>query len=82
MEALGTFLVTVVVMLIGVFLMIAAYSRKPILLKIATLGLLHIDPDTPGWKQRAVMFSIGVLLVVVSVGLIVLEKLVSLEVLG
>ena len=72
---LGSFLVTVVLMFIGVFLMIAAYSRKEVLLKIAVLGLLRIDPDKPGETTRAVMFGVGVTLVLVGVLLILLEKL-------
>lgn len=82
MEALGTFLVLVVVMLIGMFLMIAAYSRKPILLNIAALGLIKIDPDWPGRRQRAVMFSVGVVLVIGSAAFVALEKLVALKIIG
>jgi hypothetical protein len=74
-ESLGSFLVTVVLMFIGVFLMIAAYSRKEVLLKIATLGTLRIDPDNPGTTARAVMFGVGVTLVLVGLVLILLEKL-------
>ena len=73
--SLGSFLVTVVLMFIGVFLMIAAYSRKEVLLKIATLGTLRIDPDHPGTTARAVMFGVGVTLVLVGLLLILLEKL-------
>jgi divalent metal cation (Fe/Co/Zn/Cd) transporter len=78
-ETLGSFLVTVVLIFIGVFLMIAAYSSKEVLLKIATLGTLKIDPDNPGKTPRAVMFGVGVTLVLVSLLLIVLEKLQSLN---
>ncbi|QDO82381.1 hypothetical protein FM037_02910 [Shewanella psychropiezotolerans] len=78
MESLGTFLVTVLLMFIGVFLMICAYSKKPILLKIATLGTFEINPDNPGKIQRAVVFSVGVTLVLVGLLLIVLEKLIEL----
>ena len=77
-ESLGSFLVTVVLMFIGVFLMIAAYSRKEVLLRIATLGTLRIDPDHPGTTPRAVMFGVGVTLVLVGLLLIVLEKLHAL----
>ena len=80
-EALGSFLVTVVLIFIGVFLMISAYSRKEILLKIATLGTFKIDPDNPGKAARAVVFGIGATLVVVGLLLVVLEKLVELEIL-
>jgi hypothetical protein len=82
MNTLGSFLVVVVVMLLGVFLMIAAYSRKPVLLRIATLGTLRINPDSPGRKQRAIMFSIGVALTLISLGLIIIEKLGALGLLG
>lgn len=74
-ESLGSFLVTVILMFIGVFLMIAAYSRKEVLLKIATLGTLRIDPDNPGTTARAVMFGVGVTLVLVGLLLVLLEKL-------
>ena len=77
-ESLGGFLVTIVLMFIGVFLMIAAYSRKEVLLKIATLGSLRIDPDNPGTTARAVMFGVGVTLVLVGLLLILLEKLHNL----
>jgi hypothetical protein len=80
-ESLGSFLVTVVLMCIGVFLMIAAYSRKEILLKIATLGTLRIDPDNPGTTARAVMFGVGVTLVLVGLLLVILEKLRDLGIL-
>ena len=79
-ETLGSFLVTVVLIFIGVFLMIAAYSRKEVLLKIATLGTLRIDPDNPGTTPRAVMFGVGVTLVLVSLLLLVLEKIQGLPV--
>lgn len=79
-ENLGTFLVTIILMFIGVFLVIAAYSRKEILLKIATLGTFRIDPDNPGRTQRAIVFGIGVTLVLVGLILIVIEKLVDLGV--
>lgn len=82
MTTLGTFFVTVLVMLIGVFLLVAAYSRKPILLKIATFWLMDIDPDNPGRRQRAIMFTIGAALITVSLGLIVLQKLVELGLIG
>ena len=77
-ESLGTFLVTIVLMFIGVFLMICAYSKKPILLKIATLGTFTIDPDNPGRMQRAVVFSIGATLVLVGLLLVIIEKLSTL----
>lgn len=76
--ALGSFLVSVVLIFIGVFVMFAAYSRNPLLLKIAALGLVRIDPDNPGRKQRAVIFAIGVMLILVGVVLIALDKLKSL----
>ena len=81
MEALGTFAVTTVLVVIGVFLMIAAYSEKEILLKLAVLGMFKIDPDHMGKTQRNVLFALGVFLVVVGAVLIVVEKLVSLDVL-
>lgn len=74
MEAFGTFAVSIVLVLLGIFLTIAAYSRKPILLKIASLGM-EIDPDTPGQRRRAVIFVIGILLILVGVVLIIIEKL-------
>jgi hypothetical protein len=77
MEAFGTFAVTIVLVLLGIFLMIAAYSRKPILLKIASLGTMEIDPDSPGRRQRGVMFSIGIVLIMVGLILIVIEKLAA-----
>ena len=80
-SSLGSFLVTIVVMFIGVFLMICAYSRKPILLKLATLGTFTIDPDNPGTIQRAVVFSVGVTMVVIGLILIVVEKLSNLGIL-
>ena len=80
-NALGTFLVNVVLIVLGIFLMTAAYSRKPFLLKLASLGTIHIDPDSPGRRQRAILFSIGVAFSVVGLLLIVVEKLVGLGVL-
>jgi hypothetical protein len=50
------------------------YSKE-VLLKIATLGTLRIDPDHPGTTARAVMFGVGVTLVLVGLLLILLEKL-------
>lgn len=76
-EGLGAFLVNVVLMFIGVFLMISAYSRNPLLLKIVTLGTFHIDPDNPGRVQRAVVFGIGVTLVSVGLIFVILDKLRS-----
>lgn len=78
--SLGTFLITVVLMFLGVFLMITAYSRKPILLRIATLGTFKIHPDNPGATQRAVLFAVGVTLVLVGLILVVAEKLMALGV--
>lgn len=77
-ETLGSFLVLVVLIFIGVFLMIAAYSKKEILLKLATLGTFKIDPDHPGTTARAVMFGVGVTLVLVGLLLIILERVPGL----
>ena len=77
-KELGSFLVNIVLTFLGVFLMFAAYSRDPLLLKLVTLGQLNINPDNPGRKQRAVIFGIGVFLIFVGVLLIVLDKLKSL----
>ena len=74
-EGLGAFLVNVVLMFIGVFLMISAYSRNPILLKLVSLGTIKIDPDNPGRTKRAVVFGIGVTLVVVGLISVILDKL-------
>jgi hypothetical protein len=79
-EALGSFLVRIVLIFLGVFLMLTAYSRDKLLLKIVTLGQLHIDPDNPGRKARAVIFGTGTSLIFVGVVLIVLDKLTSLGV--
>jgi uncharacterized membrane protein YoaK (UPF0700 family) len=79
--ALGPFLVYVVLVFIGVFLMVAAYSRRPLLLRLATLGSLHIDPDHPGELPRAVMFGIGVTLVVVMIVLLLVDRLHAVGVL-
>ncbi len=77
-ETLGSFLVSVLLLVLGIFLMIAAYSRKPLLLKLASLGTVHIDPDSPGRRQRAIVFSIGIAFCAVGLLLIVLEKLKAL----
>ena len=74
-EGLGAFLVSVVLMFIGVFLMISAYLRNALLLKLVSLGTIRIDPDSPGRKQRAVVFDIGVTLVVVGLIFVILDKL-------
>ena len=74
-EGLGGFLVNVVLMFIGVFLMISAYSRNKILLKLVSLGTIKIDPDNPGRSKRAVVFGIGVTLVVVGLIFVILDKL-------
>jgi hypothetical protein len=73
-EKLGPFLIEVLLLLLGIFLMLAAYSRKPLLLKLATLGTIHIDPDSPGRRQRAVVFGIGIALVLVAIAFIILDK--------
>jgi divalent metal cation (Fe/Co/Zn/Cd) transporter len=79
-EALGSFLVSIVLIFLGVFLMLTAYTRDPILLKVVTLGQLNIHPDSPGRNVRAVIFGTGAFLVFVGVVLIVLDKLSSLGV--
>ena len=62
--------------------MIAAYSRKPLLLKIGVLGTMNIDPDWPGQRQRAIMFIVGVAFCAVGLLLIILEKLSALGLLA
>jgi divalent metal cation (Fe/Co/Zn/Cd) transporter len=79
---LGAFLVSVLLMVLGIFLMIAAYSRKPLLLKIGVLGTMNIDPDWPGQYQRAIMFSVGVAFCAIGLLLVVLEKLSALGLLA
>jgi hypothetical protein len=74
-EGLGAFLINVVLMFIGIFLMVSAYSRNELLLKIVSLGTIKIDPDNPGKTQRAVVFGIGVTLVVVGLIFVILDKL-------
>jgi hypothetical protein len=74
------FLVSICLILLGIFLMIAAYSRKPLLLKLASLGMFRIDPDSPGRVPRLIMFSIGVGLTVVGLALVVIDKLHELGV--
>jgi purine-cytosine permease-like protein len=79
---LGAFLVSVLLMVLGIFLMIAAYSRKPLLLKIGVLGTMNIDPDWPGTRQRAIMFGVGVAFCAVGLLLVILEKLSALGLLA
>jgi hypothetical protein len=62
--------------------MITAHSRKEVLLKLVTLGTIRIDPDSPGRTPRAVIFSIGVTLVLVGVLFVILEKLRDLGIIG
>ena len=81
-KSLGIFFVDVVLIFVGVFLMITAYSRKTVLLKIATLGTLKIDPDNPGTTARAVVFTIGVMLVIFGLLFIILERLKELGMVG
>jgi uncharacterized membrane protein YraQ (UPF0718 family) len=80
-KELGPFLVSIILVLIGVFLMVSAYSRKPILLKLSTLGMFTINPDSPGRVARAWLFGIGVSLCTVGCLLIILDKLCSLKLL-
>jgi hypothetical protein len=75
MSRLGPAVAELVVLMIGVFLAIAAYSRKPLLLKIATLGSLRIDPDNPGTIARRILFICGVCLVIASAVLLFFERL-------
>jgi hypothetical protein len=63
---LGPALAELVILMIGVFLAVAAYSRKPVLLKIAALGTIRIDPDNPGTAARRVLFICGVCLIIAS----------------
>jgi len=78
-NALGSFLVNIVLIFLGVFVMFSAYSRAPILLKLVTLGQLQIDPDSPGRKQRAIVFAVGVVLVLIGTALVVIDKMRSLS---
>jgi len=73
--ALGNLLVPVLLIFVGIFLTIAAYSRNPVLLKIASVGTVKIDPDSPGKIQRAIVFGIGIGLILVGVILVVLDRL-------
>jgi hypothetical protein len=73
--ALGSLLVPVLFIFVGVFLTIAAYSRNPVLLRIASVGTVKIDPDSPGKTQRAIVFSTGIGLILVGVVLVVLDRL-------
>jgi hypothetical protein len=73
--ALGSLLVAILLIFLGMFLSIAAYSRKPILLRLVTIGFVRINPDSPGRVQRAVVFIAGMLLILVGVLLVVAERL-------
>jgi hypothetical protein len=75
MSKFGPALAELAVLIIGVFLAIAAYSRRPVLLKIATLGTVRIDPDSPGIAPRRILFICGVCLIVASALLLFLERL-------
>jgi hypothetical protein len=77
-QGLGSFLVDVVLIFVGVFLTLAAYSRVPLLLKVATLATFRIDPDEPGRTQRGWLFGIGIGPVIIGVLLIVVDKLKAL----
>ena len=72
---LGSLLVPVLLIFVGIFLAIAAYSRNPVLLQIAALGTVKINPDSPGKTQRAIVFSVGIGLILVGVILVVLDRL-------
>ncbi len=76
-EALGDLLAPIILVVLGIFLAIAAYSRKPILLKLAVLGTFTIDPDSPGQRARAIMFGLGIILVLIGAGLVIFERVVS-----
>ena len=76
---LGQSLVSVLLIILGIFLMVSAYSRRVILLRLATLGMFRINPDSPGRMQRAWLFGIGVFLCMVGVALVLLDKLHSLK---
>jgi hypothetical protein len=75
MARFGASAVELVVLLIGVFLSIAAYSRQPVLLRVATLGTLRIHPDSPGTAARRTLFICGVVLIVVAAVLLFSERL-------
>jgi hypothetical protein len=75
MSRLGPALAELAVLMIGVFLAVAAYSRKPLLLRIAALGMMRIDPDNPGTVARRVLFICGICLIVASAMLLFLERL-------
>jgi hypothetical protein len=81
-KVLGSALAPVLLVFLGMFLSIAAYSRKPLLLKIASIGLIHIDPDHPGQTQRAILFSVGMLMIFVGLALLVLDRLHGLGLVG
>jgi hypothetical protein len=80
MKELGAFLVSVLLIVLGIFLMVAAYARTPILLRLASLGMFRINPDSPGRIPRLIMFCIGVTLCVVGLILVVVDKLHDLGV--
>jgi hypothetical protein len=75
MSKFGPAVAELVVLIIGAFLAIAAYSRKPVLLKIATLGTVRIDPDSPGTAARRIVFICGICLIAASALLLFLERL-------
>jgi uncharacterized membrane protein YccC len=78
MSGVGPALAELAVLMIGVFLAIAAYSRKPVLLRIAGLGVVHIDPDNPGAESRRILFICGICLIAASALLLFLERLQGL----
>jgi hypothetical protein len=76
---LGNFLVSVLLLILGIFLMIAAYSQKPLLLKLTGLGMINIHPDSPGRRQRAIVFYVGVAFCLVGLILILVQRLIELK---
>jgi hypothetical protein len=78
MARLGSSAVELILVLIGVFLAIAAYSRKPVMLRLATLGTFRIDPDHPGETARLVLFTVGVTVIVLGVLLLFVDRLSDL----
>jgi len=66
----------IVLDLLGTFLIIAAFSGREILLKVASLGMFCMDPDSPARRrQRAILITIGVGLMVVAAALITIARL-------
>jgi hypothetical protein len=53
-------------------------ERKPLLLKLAVLDMIKINPDSPGRRQRAIVFGVGFAFCLVGLLLIILEKLKQL----